>query len=125
VGAVRRRRRRDRAPVGLDHRQHRADVEGVTGGPAQPRDHSVRRARDDDRRLVGLDLDEVLVLGHLIALGHLPGNDLGRRDALPDVGQAELERRHQLSSAAGPRRARGRPRARRAPRWCPAGTGVS
>ena len=89
-----------RRAVGLDHREHRAHVERVARRPAQPRDDAVRRARDDDGGLVGLDLDEVLVLGHLIALGHLPGHDLGGRDALPDVGQAELQRRHQASSAA-------------------------
>ena len=76
------------------------DVEGVAGGPAQPRDDSVRRARDDDGRLVGLDLDEVLVLAHVVALGDLPGDDLGGGDALPHVGQAELEQAHQASSAA-------------------------
>ena len=40
------------------------------------------------------------MLAHVVALGDLPGDDLGRRDALADVGQAELERATQASSAA-------------------------
>jgi hypothetical protein len=105
----RRRRRRRRGlrggaavggrAVGLDDGQHGAHVERVARLAAQARDDAVGRARDDHGGLVGLDLDEVLVLADAIALGHLPGDDLRRRDALADVGQAELER-HQASMAA-------------------------
>ena len=44
-----------------------------------------------DDRLVGLDLDELLVLAHPVAHGHAPLEDLGGVDALADVGQAEAD----------------------------------
>jgi hypothetical protein len=74
----------------VDHHQQRADVHRVPHGGAQLRHHAGRRRGDLDDRLVGLDLHEVLVLGHLVALGHEPLEDLGRRHPLPHVRQAEL-----------------------------------
>jgi hypothetical protein len=75
---------------GVDHHQESADVHRVPYRGAQLRHHAGRRRGDLDDRLVGLDLHEVLVLGHLVALGHEPLEDLGRRHPLSDVRQAEL-----------------------------------
>jgi hypothetical protein len=69
----------------LDHDEQRADVHRVSYRGAQLRHHARRRRGDLDDRLVGLDLHEVLVLGHLVALGHEPLEDLGRRHPLADV----------------------------------------
>jgi hypothetical protein len=100
VGGWRRAGRSARPRLRLDHRQDRSDVDGVPHLAAQARDHSGRWAWDDDRRLVGLDLDEVLVLGDVVSLPDLPGDDLGGRDALADVGEAELEGGHDACIAA-------------------------
>ena len=49
-----------------------------------------RGRRDLDRRLVGLDLDERVVLGDLLPLGDEPACDLAFGQALAEVGQLEL-----------------------------------
>ena len=55
--------------------------------------HFARGRRGDlDRRLVRLDLDERLVLGDLVALGHEPASDLTFGQALAEVGELELVR---------------------------------
>ena len=50
--------------------------------------------RDLDGRLVGLDLDERIVLGDLLALGHEPARDLALREALSEVGEPERARHY-------------------------------
>ena len=43
-----------------------------------------------DDRLVGLDLDHVLVCDHFVAHGDQPGDDLRLGEPLADVGKSEL-----------------------------------
>ena len=49
-----------------------------------------RRRRHLDGRLVGLDLDQQVVLGDLLADGDQPADDLALGDPLAEVGHAEL-----------------------------------
>ena len=56
------------------------------------RDLARRRRRDLDRRLVGLDLDERLVLRHLVPLGDEPAGDLAFGQALAEIRKLELVR---------------------------------
>ena len=51
-----------------------------------------RGRRDLDRRLVGLDLDERVVLCDLLSLDDEPARDLALGQALAEVGQLELVR---------------------------------
>src|SRR3954464_12393800 len=88
------------------------------------RDAAGRRRRDLDGGLVGLDLDERLVLRHLVALGHEPACDLALGQPLAEVGQLELVRhggaaylRTNASNPASGTLARGSPRRRF--RWWP------
>ena len=54
------------------------------------RDLPGRRRGDLDGRLVRLDLDERLVLGHLVPLGDEPAGDLALGQALAEVRKLEL-----------------------------------
>ena len=54
------------------------------------RDDPGRRGRDLDRRLVGLDLHERVVLRDLLTFGDEPTCDLAFGQALAEVGQLEL-----------------------------------
>ena len=80
------------ARVAADHDQHGPDRHDVALGDADARHLPRRRGRDLDGRLVGLDLDERLVLGDLVALGHQPAGDLALGQALAEIGQLELVR---------------------------------
>jgi hypothetical protein len=84
-------------PVDLEDRQHSPHVDRLALFSAQPHDDAGGWTRDDRDGLVGLDLDEVLVLAHMVALGDVPGEDLRCGDALAHIGQPEL---HHASSAA-------------------------
>ena len=77
-------------PVLADHDEHRPDRDDLALGDEDPRDLPGRRRRDLDRRLVGLDLDERIVLGDLLALRDEPAGDLALGQALAEVGQLEL-----------------------------------
>ena len=76
--------------LGADHDEelaHRHDV-ALFGEDAAH--HAGRRRRHLDGRLVGLDLDQQVVLGHLLAGGHEPADDLALGHPLAQVGHAEL-----------------------------------
>src|SRR4029079_1512559 len=76
-----------------EHRPHRNDLAfGDENAPDLPR----RRGRDLDRRLVGLDLDQRVVLGDLLTLLDEPAGDLALGQALAEVRKLELVR-HQNS----------------------------
>ena len=76
--------------VVADHDEHRPDRNDLALRDEDPRDDARGRRRDLDRRLVGLDLDERLVLRDLLALGDEPARDLAFRQALAEVRQLEL-----------------------------------
>ena len=57
--------------------------------------------RDLDRRLVGLDLDERVVLGDLLAFADEPAGDLALGQPLAEVRQLELVRHGRDSALAG------------------------
>ena len=61
------------------------------------------RRRDLDGRLVGLDLDERVVLGDLLPLRDEPAGDLALGEALPQVRKLERARHRQPDSRAQPR----------------------
>ena len=75
-----------------DHDQHRAHRDDVALRDQDPGDHARRGRRDLDRRLVGLDLDERVVLRDLLPLRDEPARDLALGQALPEIGQLELVR---------------------------------
>jgi hypothetical protein len=70
-----------------DHGFHRHDITGVE---PQLNDHGVEGCGDGDGRLVGHDLDEGILLLHLLADLDHPLHDLTLGDALADVGELEL-----------------------------------
>ena len=94
--------------VVADHDEHRPDRDDLALRDEDPRHLAGGRRRDLDRRLVGLDLDERVVLGDLLALGDEPARDLALGQALAEVGQLELVRH-----GGGFYREAGRPRHRR------------
>ena len=75
-----------------DHDEDRADRDDLALLDEDLRDLARGRRRDLDRRLVRLDLDERLVLGDLVPLGHEPAGDLAFGQALAEVGKLELVR---------------------------------
>ena len=77
-------------PVLADHDQHGPDGHDVAFGDQDPRDLAGRRRGDLDRRLVGLHLDQRVVLGDLLPLGDEPAGDLALGQPLAEVGQLEL-----------------------------------
>ena len=76
--------------VPADHHEHGPDRDDVALGNEDPRHDTRGRRRDLDRRLVGLDLDEWLVLRDLVPLGHEPTGDLALGQALAEIRQLEL-----------------------------------
>src|SRR6266536_763211 len=85
--------------VFADYDQHRADGDDLAFGDEDPCDLSGRGRRDLDRRLVGLDLDERIVLSDLLPLGDQPPGDLAFGQALAEVRELELVS-HQNSSSS-------------------------
>ena len=75
-----------------DHDEHRADGDDLALGDEDPGHGPGGGRRDLDRGLVGLDLDERVVLGELLPLGHEPAGDLALGEALAEVRQFELVR---------------------------------
>src|SRR5439155_18579744 len=59
-----------------------------------------RGRRDLDRRLVGLDLDERIVLRVLLSLGHEPAGDFSLREPFAEVGQLQLVRHQPILLAS-------------------------
>src|SRR4029453_340597 len=82
--------RRLRCPVLSDHDEDRPDRDDLSLLDHDLRDLARGRRGDLDRRLVGLDLDERLVLGDLVPFGHEPAGDLAFGQALAEVGKLEL-----------------------------------
>src|SRR5205807_1528563 len=89
---LRRRAGRARAVVVADHDQHRSDRDDLALGHQDPRDLAGRGRRDLDRRLVGLHLDERVILGDLLAFLDEPARDLAFRQALAEIRELELVR---------------------------------
>ncbi len=81
-----------RGAVAADHDQHRPDGDGRALLDEDLRDGPGGGRRDLDRRLVRLDLDERLVLGHLVADRDEPAGDLSLRQPLAEIRQLELVR---------------------------------
>src|SRR4029079_4410355 len=77
--------------------QHRPDGDDFSLGNEDACDLPSGRGRDLDRRLVGLDLDQRVVLGDLLALLDQPAGDLALGQAFAEVRELELVR-HQNSS---------------------------
>ena len=73
-----------------DHDQHRPDRDDLALGDEDLRDLAGRGRRDLDGRLVGLDLDERVVLGDLLALGDEPAGDLALGQPFAEIRQLEL-----------------------------------
>ena len=73
-----------------DDDEDRADRDDLALLDEDARDLAGRRRGDLDGRLVRLDLDERLVLRHLVPLGDQPAGDLALGQALAEVGQLEL-----------------------------------
>ena len=80
------------AAVLADHDQNRTDGRHLALGDQDARDLPGGGRRDLDRRLVGLDLDQRLVLGDLVALRDEPPGDLALGQPLAEVGQLEFVR---------------------------------
>jgi hypothetical protein len=78
--------------VAVDHDQHRPDRRDLALGDEDPRHGACCGRRDLDRRLVGLDLDERVVLRDLLALRDEPARDLALGQPLAEIGQLELIR---------------------------------
>jgi hypothetical protein len=62
--------------VFADDDEDRADRDDLAFLDSDARDFAGGGGRDLDGRLVSLDLDKRLVLGHLVALGHEPAGNL-------------------------------------------------
>ena len=75
-----------------DHDDHGSDAGDVSLLDEDLEHRPGARRGDLDRRLVGLHLDERLILVHLVALGDEPAGDLGLGEALAEVGEPELVR---------------------------------
>ena len=130
-------RRRWRArlcAVLADHDEDRPDRDDLALLDEDLRDLAGGRRRDLDRRLVGLDLDERLVLGDLVALGHEPAGDLAFGQALAEIGKLELVRHgggiyrgRPIQASAGAMRTRNPPSVRQIETACssPARRGAS
>src|SRR5205823_13023931 len=102
-----------RRAVLADDDQHRADWHDLALGHEDPSYPTGRGRRDLDRRLVGLHLDERIVLTDLLALCDEPARDLALGQALAEVGELELVRHGQILIARREgRRARPSPRSR-------------
>ena len=81
-----------RLAIAADGHEHRADRHDLALGDEDTRHDARGWRRDLDGRLVRLDLDERIVLGHLLPLGDEPPRDLAFREALAEVGEFELVR---------------------------------
>ena len=88
--------KRRRRPIAADRHEHGADRDDLTLADEDARDDAGGRRRDLDDRLVGLDLDERVILADLLPLRNEPACDLALRQALAEVGQPELV--HQKSN---------------------------
>ena len=77
-------------PRFADHHDHGADRCHVALLHQDLEHRPGARRGDLDRRLVGLHLDERLILVHLVALGDEPAGDLGLGEAFSQVRQLEL-----------------------------------
>ncbi len=78
--------------LGADHHEQRADRDDVAFRDEDPADDPGGRGRDLDRRLVGLDLDQRVVLGDLLPHRDEPARDLALGEALAQIGKPELVR---------------------------------
>ena len=61
-------------------------------------DGSVHSAADSDGRLIGHDVDHVLVLNHGVSNGDMPSGNLAFDHTFTDIGQFEHMRSHSHSS---------------------------
>jgi len=101
------RRARGSLAVGADENEWRANRDELALGHEDLRHLAGSRRGDLDRRLVGLDLDEGVVLGDVLPHLHQPARDLSLADALAQVGKLELvgHQKERTCSAASTTRA--------------------
>ncbi len=83
-----------------DHDELGADGCDLTLGHENPEHRAGIRRGDLDGRLVGLDLDERIVLGDHLPLGDEPARDLALREPLAEIGELERARHYPLLSCA-------------------------
>ena len=88
-----------------DHDEHGPDGSDLTLLDEDLEHRAAPRRRDLDRRLVGLHLDERLVLLDALPLRDEPACDLGFRETLAEVGELELVRHGGAGYCDPPRRA--------------------
>jgi hypothetical protein len=81
-----------RGGVAADDDQHGAHRHDVAFGDEDARDRARSRRGDLDRRLIRLDLDERVVLRHLLAFRDQPARHLTLREAFAEIRQLELVR---------------------------------
>ena len=67
--------------------QRRTDLDPLAGLSTEPGDPAGLRRRHFDHRLFGLDRDERLVGHDMVALGDVPGDELGLLQAFAEIGQ--------------------------------------
>jgi hypothetical protein len=82
-----------------DHDEHGSHGRHLALADEDPQDGPRGRRRNLDGRLVRLDFDQRLVLGHLLTLGDEPARDLSLRQPFTQVGQLELVRHYPTLSA--------------------------
>ena len=93
-------------PGGADQGESRADRGDLALAHDDAQDDAVDRRADLDGRLVGLDLDDRLVLGDRVSLAHEPAGDLALGQALAEIRQRERVRHGWQRSARSPKRLR-------------------
>ena len=79
--------------------QRRAHLDEIALGAEEARDAAADRRRHLDHGLVGLDGHKRLVGDHVVALRHVPADDLGLFEAFAEIGQQELAHGRYLRSA--------------------------
>ena len=78
--------------MGADDDELGPDRHDVALGHEDPEHRSLVGRGDVDGGLVGLDLDERVVLPYLLTFGHEPAGDLTLREPLAEVGKPERTR---------------------------------
>jgi hypothetical protein len=71
----------------IEFRQGTANRQNITGLTKQPRNPAGLWRGNLDYRLLRLDRDQRLISHHVVALAHMPGNDLGLRKTFTQIWQ--------------------------------------
>jgi hypothetical protein len=75
--------------VTVEFRKGTANRQDVTSLTIQPRDPAGLWRGNLDYCFLRLDRDQRLISHHVVALAHMPGNDLGLRETFTQIWQAE------------------------------------